>query len=303
MFAHVSESGNRMHQHIPFPFSILGPKYEYRLMQLIGLLSEMDWLYRFRVTRWIVDKLGNRLLIPIIHGEVVTMDEIESLVRQLEKEGHPIYIGICECRHGENRIETEMVDGHDPNYTCVMIGDWGRGHIYSYPGYYKSITADELLEQTRFWYSKDRVLNAWGISASHGFVISYCHCQPEYCIPLRHQFKRGDKVFLPGYNYAVIDQEKCLGAGECERDCSKHCWFNAISVVGGKPVVDREKCHGCGQCFSFCPSDAATAVRKENFELFFCTDDLVHPESRTLPASTPAKMIAEKTGEVEEVEV
>ena len=153
MFAHVSESGNRMHQHIPFPLSILGPKYEYMMMKLLGIMSDTNWLYRFRITRWIVDKLANQVVIPIIHGEVVTPDEIDSLVHQLEKEGHPIYVGICECRHGENRIDPEMVEGHDPNYTCVMIGDWGKGHIYSYPSYYKPINADDLMEQTRFWHA------------------------------------------------------------------------------------------------------------------------------------------------------
>lgn len=303
MFAHVSESGNRMHQHIPFPLSILGPKYEYMIMKLLGIMSDTNWLYRFRITRWIVDKLANQVVIPIIHGEVVTPDEIDSLVHQLEKEGHPIYVGICECRHGENRIDPEMVEGHDPNYTCVMIGDWGRGHMYSYPKYYKPINADDLMEQTRFWHARGRVLNAWGISASHGFVISYCHCQPEYCIPLRHQFKRGDTVFRPGYHYAVVDQEKCQGVDDCEWDCSKRCWFNAISVEGGKPVVDTERCHGCGQCFEYCPTGAAAAVRKENFELYYCSDDLLHPEARTLSASAPAKQIAGKAGVIEEVEV
>lgn len=279
-FAHVTGSGDRLHQHIPFPLDVLGAKYEYLFMKLLGILSETDWLYRYRATRWFIDKLANRIIIPVIHGEVVTPDEIEALLFQLEKEGHPISIGICECRHGENRYTDEMVEGIDPNYTCVMIGDWGKGHLYSYPSYYKPISAAELSKITRFWHQRGRVLNAWGISIGHGFVISYCHCQPEYCVPLRHQFKRGDVVFKPGYHYATVEAEKCVGPENCEYNCTTRCWFNAIVKHDGKAEINTALCQGCGQCFEYCPNDAAKAVRKENFQLAYCSDDLLHPEAR-----------------------
>jgi ferredoxin len=280
LFAHVGHEGTRLHQRIPFPLDILGAKYEYQVMKALGWLNDTDWLYRFRPTRLFVDWLANRVVLPIIHGEVVTPTEVEEMLRLVEEEGHPVSIGVCECRHGQNNYTDETEDGRDPNYTCVMIGDWGKGHLYSYPQHYKPIGASELAELTRFWHRRGRVLNAWGIGTRHGFLISYCHCKPEYCVPLRNQLTRGNQVFKPGYYFAEIDAEKCLGPEGCEWDCSGRCWFGAISVEGGKARADASLCQGCGQCFEYCPSGAARAVRKQGYELNYCCDDLLHPEAR-----------------------
>jgi len=280
LLAHVGHGGKRLHQNIPFPLDILGAKYEYLVMKALGWLNDTEWLYRHRPTRAFVDWLANRVVLPIIHGEVVTPGEVEEMLRLVEAEGHPIALGICECRHGQDNYTDEKEEGRDPNYTCVMIGDWGKGHLYSYPQHYRPIGAAELAELTRFWHRRGRVLNAWGIGTRHGFLISYCHCRPDYCVPLRNQLTRGNRVFKPGYHYAEIDAEKCLGPENCEWDCTGRCWFGAVSVREGKARVDASRCLGCGLCFEYCPSGAARAVRREGYELDYCCADLLHPEAR-----------------------
>ncbi len=275
MLAHLDHSGKRLHHHIPFPLDIIGAKYEYLLMKTLGWMTDKEWLYRHGAVKGFVDWLANHVLLPIIHGEVLTPDELENLIRQLENEGVVMAVGICECRHGENNIDPELVDGADPNYTCVMIGDWGKGHLYNYPSLYKRVGADELIEKARFWHARGRVLDAWGLIDSHGFVVSYCHCLPEYCVPLRNQIKRGTRVFAPGNSYAVHDPARCLGPDKCDWDCTRRCYFGAIEVRDGKAVCDPSKCHGCGQCFVYCPAGAATSVRKKDYELTYCSPDLL----------------------------
>jgi NAD-dependent dihydropyrimidine dehydrogenase PreA subunit len=274
-FGHINTRGFRLHSRIPFPLNIIGSRYEHVLMGLLGKMTDAEWIYRHRLSNWAVDKLANRVVIPLIHGEVMTPREVEHMVYRLEKEGHTMALGTCECRHGENNLEQGLVEGIDPNYTCVMIGDWGKGHLYVYPQHYRHTNAEELVERARFWHEKGRILTGWGCHTIHGFLASYCHCLPDYCVPLRNQMKRGNKVFYKGYNYAVVDPELCLGPAECERNCRQYCYFGAIGERDGKAYVDPSLCHGCGQCFVYCPTGAARAVRREGYQMPYCAPDLL----------------------------
>jgi len=274
---HVNTRGKSLHQRIPFPMDVIGAKLEYRVMAALGRITDADYLYRFGPSRSFFNWLANRLVVPLVHGEVLTLDEVENILFRLHREGHQMALGICECRHGENRMESELVDGQDPNFTCVMIGDWGKAHLYSFPQYYRPVGPEELLEKARFWHRHGRVLSSWGCSTVHGFMVSYCHCLPYYCVPLRNQLKRGNQVFFPGYRCAVVDPELCVGPDHCEHNCPERCFFGAIKVVNSKARVDPAHCHGCGQCFTYCPTGAATSFARKGHQLRFCPPDLVAP--------------------------
>lgn len=116
--AHLNH-GMRVHSRIPFLFNILGSKYEYVLMKVLGKMTDADWLYRNRATARAVDKLANRVVLPLIHGEVLEPAEVEHMLRRLEEEGHPMALGTCECRHGEDLFEEGLEEGRDPNRTCA----------------------------------------------------------------------------------------------------------------------------------------------------------------------------------------
>lgn len=49
----------------------------------------------------------------------------------------------------------------------------------------------------------------------------------------------------------IIDESKCVGCGECARDCVS----SAIYIDGGKARV-RKGCIECGHCFAVCPAGA-----------------------------------------------
>ncbi|WP_458012803.1 hypothetical protein [Candidatus Solincola sp.] len=111
--AHV-DHGLRLHARIPFPFNIVGSKYEYLVMKVLGKMTDADWLYRYRITDWFVDRLANRVVLPLIHGEVLDPDEVEHMLRRLEGEGHPMALGTCECRHGSDLFEDSLWRGRTP---------------------------------------------------------------------------------------------------------------------------------------------------------------------------------------------
>ncbi|MBC7230269.1 MAG: 4Fe-4S binding protein [Actinobacteria bacterium] len=96
MIAHL-DHGTRLHARIPFPFNIVGSKYEYVLMKVLGKLTDMDWIYRHRITRSLVDTLANRAVLPLIHGEVLNPDEVVNMVSRLEADEDRCH-GCAQCQ-------------------------------------------------------------------------------------------------------------------------------------------------------------------------------------------------------------
>jgi len=67
---------------------------------------------------------------------------------------------------------------------------------------------------------------------------------------------------------AQVDEEICVGCGNCERACS----YEAVKVDSArrKAVVNAALCEGCGACAVSCPSGAMThknATKKAIFEM------------------------------------
>lgn len=71
-------------------------------------------------------------------------------------------------------------------------------------------------------------------------------------------------------NPIMIDKEKCVGCGECVRDCVA----GYIRVVDGKAEVKEAGCIKCGHCYAVCPAGAVSmeGMKGDNGELVSMTE-------------------------------
>lgn len=79
--------------------------------------------------------------------------------------------------------------------------------------------------------------------------------------PNSNLFLHGDLVSQRRSTVLVpqVDESLCNGC----KICSQVCEFNAIAVIGGKPLIFEDLCHSCGACATLCPQQAITEVPHE----------------------------------------
>lgn len=86
-----------------------------------------------------------------------------------------------------------------------------------------------------------------------------CNCCPCCCGVMRAVTEFGILTAVAHSDfYAVVDQDLCLGCG----DCTTRCHFGALSLIDGKAVVNYAKCMGCGLCASACMVDGIHLNRR-----------------------------------------
>ncbi|MGD9411719.1 MAG: FAD-dependent oxidoreductase [Desulfobacterales bacterium] len=90
---------------------------------------------------------------------------------------------------------------------------------------------------------------------------------------------RAQAALLGGQRVCVVG---CIGLG----DCVDACQFDAIKMgPEGYPVVDAEKCVGCGACEKVCPKYVMKVkTMSERLMHFNCIDDRLAPCRQTCPA-------------------
>lgn len=101
------------------------------------------------------------------------------------------------------------------------------------------------------------------VSNRKGDISYVCNCCTCSCALLRGiaEAHMSNVVARSAY-FARVDEELCIGCGECEAMCQ----FNAISI-GQVALIDRNICTGCGVCTRACPEVAITLKRRPSDEI------------------------------------
>ncbi len=92
-----------------------------------------------------------------------------------------------------------------------------------------------------------------------GVPVTLLDCdveEPNVNLFLRAPIRDQEKVHVP---VPSVDGGACTGCGMCEDICA----FNAIVLIGGRPLVLEDLCHSCGGCVRICPQGAISEKFRE----------------------------------------
>lgn len=99
------------------------------------------------------------------------------------------------------------------------------------------------------------------VNLARSFVgeITVCDCDVEE--PNCNLYLKGEEISSSRFSVMVpeLEESKCTGCGICAQVCQ----FNAIIMLGGKPMVFEDLCHSCAACTLLCPEKALKEVPHE----------------------------------------
>ena len=156
---------------------------------------------------------------------------------------------ICRKLHGDQ--------GCGPLDVCFVIGEPWVSWVMARDNRMNArlVTQDEALKILRETHERGNVHAVFFKDVAANRIYSICNCCPCCCTALQAQNHIGAPMMARSGYTAVINKEKCVKCGLCE----KHCNFIAISKgEDGFPFVDTDLCMGCEGCLQFCKKDAIT---------------------------------------------
>ena len=233
--------------------------YEYQLDRLtpefVKDFNEYTSDKKFGIA-FLSTELPQMRTIPIsksIHPQhnVSTFDEVSTLLQQAEA---PFVIFDCICRK-KKRLEGKSCDATDRKETCLAVGSMAGMALANGMG--REISSKEALAILEENQKQGLVLQPSNTEKAE-FICSCCGC---CCGMLRtHKALPKPLDYWASNFHARVDQDTCVGCGECEKSCQ----VNAVRVApeNQTAVVDLNRCLGCGVCVPGCPTESITLVKK-----------------------------------------
>ena len=147
-----------------------------------------------------------------------------------------------------------------PLDVCLIIGDPVAQFILDHqPKRARKIGVEEAVRVLKETDERGHVHHAFFKEAVLGRFYAICNCCSCCCGAIQAH-KSGVPMLCSSGYMAVVDQDKCVGCG----NCTKYCQFNAMRVQekDGRKVlrIRPKRCMGCGICVSKCPKDALSLV-------------------------------------------
>jgi ferredoxin len=145
-----------------------------------------------------------------------------------------------------------------PLDVCLIVGEPFASFVVDHhPGRSRWISREEAVGILQAEDERGHVHHAFFKDAMLNRFYAICNCCACCCGAMQaHQ--HGTPMLASSGYVAQVDQDLCLGCGECV----DFCQFGALAVDGYYAEVDEVACMGCGVCLSKC-QQGALALRRE----------------------------------------
>jgi ferredoxin len=145
-----------------------------------------------------------------------------------------------------------------PLDVCLIVGEPFASFVVDHhPGRSRWISRDEAVGILQAEDERGHVHHAFFKDAMLNRFYAICNCC-ACCCGAMQAHRHGTPMLASSGYIAQVDQDLCLGCGECV----DFCQFGALAVDGYYAEVDEVACMGCGVCLSKC-QQGALALRRE----------------------------------------
>jgi Pyruvate/2-oxoacid:ferredoxin oxidoreductase delta subunit len=188
-------------------------------------------------------------------NEDIRLENLESIIPyRLAKDiilNHPDHLAVMECPCRASREKPCL-----PMDVCMVVGEPFTSFVLEHhPKKSRSIQLSEALQILQAEDDRGHVHHAFFKDAMLGRYYAICNCCSCCCGAIQAHENGTPMLASSGYQ-AKIDQELCIGCG----NCIEYCQFHALSVENGINFVDFNLCMGCGVCISKCKIEAITLI-------------------------------------------
>jgi len=206
-------------------------------------------IFQFIIKKW---------LLYTHWGQVVPIEDVEKILNITNS----ITRVPCICRMSTTGKECRMcfLISLDPQQTG--IAETVDYSFFKGPNLTKLEQVDKkmALNFMKESETKGMLHTIWTFKAP--FTGGLCTCDlSSGCIPMK-MYSQVAPIFFRAEYVAQLDQESCIGCGEC----IKICPFDAMGLdkKTKKVKINVKKCYGCGICRSICKKNAISLVDRNS---------------------------------------
>jgi ferredoxin len=188
-------------------------------------------------------------------NEEIRIDDLEQVIPYAKARAivmnNPDHIVVLECPC-RSVAENPCL----PLDVCLVVGEPFASFVADHhPDRSHWITPEEAVDILYAERERGHVSHAFFKDAMLGRFYAICNCC-ECCCGAMQAHRNGSPMLAASGYRAQVDEELCIGCGDCESICQ----FNAITIVESWSVVNIEACMGCGVCEAHCNQGAICLV-------------------------------------------
>ena len=187
------------------------------------------------------------------NAQIATWEQISVILDDEES----FAVGACACRQ-EKKLSGDPCKIDAPRDACVYFGKVADFMVDR--AFAKRYSREELLALLETCEKYGLVHNINNFVGDNIVMCNCCGCCCNFLVRMKKY--RGLKQVAGSNFLAVVDQETCIGCG----DCVDRCQMDALEMEGETVRVIEEYCIGCGNCISECLSESLSLVRCDEVE-------------------------------------